>query len=346
VSDQYTRADSLREYLTGATSDGGAQASPAASLGGYRSSTEALSLGILITGILPGTAVQYAGGANPIGAGILTALDTNHLAWQPAGATQQGPPAFFVSTGDVKVVEAYGAPGQYLRVQGTLPFTPGACGVVLSYLVDNFFGFDDVTITQAAGGFSEYRATVVRNQSTSAIGNFQRWVALLGTPQTPNVGSLPASGAGILSTNGTFIDWPTTGWCRIATSSGSLREIVYYNARTNTALTVPAAGRALLGSSSSAGAATDVISPVPGVALGVDPTGVIPFGTAIQTIANANTPPTGVTWATGITPATGAQIGAMAVNYQVGIWAWRQMPAGAVSTPQAVTLFNDNFNAF
>jgi len=52
----YDHADSLRRYLTGATSDGGAQASADASLGGYCSSTQigglVASIASPITGII------------------------------------------------------------------------------------------------------------------------------------------------------------------------------------------------------------------------------------------------------------------------------------------------------
>jgi hypothetical protein len=344
VPAQYTRADSLREYLTGASSDGGSQSNPLLSLGNYRSATEALSLGITIINPITGVIVQYAGGANPIGNGILTAIDTSHLTWQPSTATSPGAPAGFTGSADTEIVEADGSPGQYLRITGTTPFSIGVSTVSLSYLADNVFGFDDITIANAASGLNEYRATMIRNEGTGSISSFQRWIATLGTSQTSNIAVLSSSGSGIISTSGSFATWPASGWCQIQTSTGTLKEVVYYTARTLTSLTVSTRG--MLGTTATSGAITDSIFPCPGVSIAVDPTGVQSFGADIQSVANANTAPTGVTWNLGLTQSSGLQIGTLAVDQQVGIWMWRQIPPGAVSTPQAVTRLLDSFNAF
>jgi hypothetical protein len=345
---QFTRADCLREYLTGALSDGGVQTVPDLSLGGYRSSTEAVSLGITISNPLTGVSILYAGGGNPVGVGTLTAVDANHLSWAPFGASSPGLPASFNGTSDTEIVEGL-ISGQYLRISGTTPFTPGNSQITLAYIRNNLFGFDDVSIAQALSGVSQFRASLVRNEGYGGVTGWQRWLTTLGPTSRPDVTQLPSSGSGTLSTSGLLADfssWPTSGWCRIENSGNTLREIVYYSSRTNTVLTIPSTGRGLFLTTPSAGSSTDFIYPVPGVAIGIDSAGAQSFGSSIQTIANQTTAPSGITWNVEITPANGLQLGSLPMDEQIGIWIWRQIPANAVATPASLVQFNNNFSAF
>jgi hypothetical protein len=342
---QYTRADALREYLTGASSDGGSQNDPTMCLGDYRSSTEAVSLGIAIYNALTNVQVLYASGANPIGNGTLTAVDTNTLTWQPPGALTPGTYANFSGTNVVGIVEGP-VPGQYLRVKVTTPLTPGQSTIALSILYDNFFGFNDVDIADAAAGISEYRASIIRNESAGSVTGFQRWLDVLGTQQISDGGQLGSSGSGTITTSGSLADWPEAGWCQVRDNTGTLRETVYYTTRTNTILTVPSAGRSLLGTSAQAGAVTDTIYPTPGIAIALEPGGSQVFGSTIQVIADANTAPASVTWNQELTAAGGLQIGTVAAGYQVGVWIWRQVPPGAIATPQNPIELLDYFLAF
>ncbi len=343
---QLTRADSLREYFTGGTSDGSVQTNPQLSFGSFRSATEAASLGMVISTPIPNCTLVYAGGANPVGIGTLRAVDSAHLTWQPAGAALAGPPTGFTGLGDTNIVEADGAPGAYLRITAPGSFTPGTSGITLSYLADNVFSMDDVSVASAVTGISEYRATMVRNESASLVTAFQRWIATLATQQVSNVAQLTGSGAGTITTSGSFLDWPSTGWCRIETAGGTLKEVVYYSAKTIDSLTVPAAGRARLGTSAAAGTNTDKVYSVPGIAIAIDPFGVQASGTSIQLIAGSTTAPAGVTWNIGITAATGLQIGNLGVSQQVGLWMWREIPPGAISTPSVLNKTLDSFQAF
>lgn len=343
---EYTRADALREYLTGASSDGGTQTNPSASFGNYRSSTEAMSLGINIFNAIPGVQILYIGGSNLIGNGTLSASDANHLAWQPNTYSGFGPPSYFVGDGDIGIVEAQGNPGAYLRIQATETFQSGAADILINWIPDGIFGFDEVSISQATSGESEYRATILRNESSNPVSALSRCISLLGTPQVSNSAHLSGSGAGIITTTGSFTTWPASGWCNVSSSSGTLKELIYYTSRTGTSLTVPSAGRGLLGTSATAGASTDVVSPVPGTAIALDINGVQSFGSAIETIANATTAPVGVTWNLGITSTGGLQVPILLPNQQIGIWMWRQIPPGAIATPFARTQVNTQFNAY
>lgn len=341
---EYTRADSLREYLTGAASDGGAQSSPAASLGNYRSSTKAAYLGIYIENAITNVTVDFAGGGNPLGVGQLQAVDANTLQWRPAGATSYGPPAVFVGPAEVGVVESNANPGQFLRVTGSPPFSVGVSDIKLTALVSGHVGFPELSPADAAAGVTHYRAGIIRNEGPGPVTLFKRWIGTLGTAANSGAAALPSSGPGTIVTTGNFIDWPLSGWVRIVTNAGTLREIVYYDGRNNTTLNV--VGRALLGTSAAAGATTDLLYPVPGIAIALDPDGVEAFGSNIQTIANATTAPTGVTWKTGIVAADGIAVASLAAGQQIGVWYRRHVPAGARASGLSYVRTLESFSAY
>jgi hypothetical protein len=343
MPEQYTRADSLYEYLTGTSVDGAAQPDPSLSKGNHRSSTEAVSLGILINNPISGVVIQYAGGGNPVGTGTLIAVDANNLKWKAPGASDFGPPANFPILSTTRVVESEEA-GQYLRIYGSPPFSLGSSSVVLSYLMDNVFGMNDVASADASAGVSDYRATIVRNESTGTVSNFKRWIALLGTTQTCTVALPGGTVSGTLQTGGSFIDWPSTGWCQVRSSGGILKEVVYYTSRTNTVLTVPGGARALLGTVATAGTVGDVLYSVPGIAIALDPSGLQAFGSFIQSVGSGA--PAGVTWSLEITETTGLSVPAILPFQQFGVWMWRQMPAGSIATPSALTKVLDSFSSF
>ena len=341
---EYSRADSLREWLTGAASDGGAQSDPAMSFGNYRSSTPAVCHGLVIDSAITNVTVDFASGGNPEGAGRLRASDANTLAWSPPGETAFGPPAVFVGPAEVGVVEANSTPGRYLRVTGSPPFSVGTSTITLTALISNAFGFPEVSEADALAGITQYRAVLIKNQGPGPVTLLKRWIGLLGTPADCGGARLAAAGNGTIITNQTLVDWPAVGYAQVRKNDGTLREIVYYSSRTNISINVVA--RALLGSSSTAGVASDTIYPVPGVAIAANDAGVQAGGSAMQTIANATTAPTGVTWNTGITSATGVSIATLAAGQQVGLWLKREVPAGAVASPLALVKIDGSFSAY
>lgn len=343
---EFTSADSLREYLTGAASDGGAQTAPDLSLGGHRSSTEVVTFGISLANPVPNVYVDYASGSNPPGAGSLLSDGVSVLQWRPAGDANYGPPTVFNGVGVKGTVEAAGRPGNFLRLTVTTPLNPGNATVTLSYIRNTFYGFPDVTAAQATAGIIQYRAAMLKNVGGSAVVNVKKFLATLGTVRGSDVAALGSSGAGFITTSGSLADWPTSGWCQVRAADGSLREVVYYASRTNASLTIPTSGRSLLGTSASAGVLSDLIYPVPGLAVAVDPAGVIEAGTGVQTVASATTSPSGVTWNTGLTEATGVQVGDLAPGQQAAIWVKRHVPAGAVAGPSFLNKVYDHFNAF
>jgi hypothetical protein len=344
MADNMTRADSLRQYLTGAASDGGTQTSPDSSLGNFRSSTEAVSMSIVVGSPVSGLTVDYASGANPVGAGSLIVSTGNVCQWQPAGAGSAGP-AQTIASGETKVLEANGNPGQYIRVScSNNSMTPGTATVTLAVAINNVFGMTDVSSAQAAAGGNDYRGVMLKNVASGNVASTKIFIAQVGTSQTSNSAQLGSSGSGTITTTGSLSDWPASGFAQIRTSGGTLRETVYYSSRTGTSLTVPAAGRAMLGTSAAAGNASDTIHAVPGIAIAIDTAGVT-NAASIQTIANGNAAPTSVTWNQGLTANTGLQVGTLAAGQQCGIWIWRATPVGAISAVNVLTPITLNFDA-
>lgn len=342
-----SRADSLREYLTGALTAGGAQEHAHLSLGGHRSSTEAESLTLTqaapLTGLAPHP-YMFAGGGNALGVGTLRAVDANTVQWKCAGGDYG--PTVSIAPGEWKIVETAYQPGAYLRIyRSNSQDIIGTDSITLSRKLNNVYGFSDVSVAQATAGIpGQYRATMLVNESPSSVLGVKRWIGLLGTSQTADgVDVLGASGAGVLSTAGSFASWPETGFCHIKTGA-TTREIVYYSERTDTTLTVSARG--LLTTSAEASVAGDVLYPVPGVAIAFDPDGITDPGVAIQTAADEFTSPTHApAWSIGIDAASGLVLGDMATDKQVGFWLWREVPPGAVSTISAPVVIEDQYDA-
>ncbi len=338
-----TRADSLWEYLTGASSDGGAQSDPDAALGNYRSSSEAQSMSVSIASPISNITIEFASGGNEIGDGTLNVVDADTLQWKCYGESYGASVA--IANGETKIVETSGLPGGFLRVTRTSATAlTGTATVTLSSRLNNVYALDDVSSDEATAGDTEYRATIIVNESVASIAAFKRWIGTFGTAQVSNTTQLGASGAGTIVTTGSFSDWPEQGWCHIKNGAAT-REIVYYSERTSTVLTVPATGRGLLGTTAAAGSATDDIHAVPGFAIAKDTDGITSGGAAIQTIGDEDTPPTSVSWSTGITAATGLDIGAMLSGEQIGIWIKREIPVSAIATTEASSLILDSFDA-
>jgi hypothetical protein len=341
MPDQMTHADSLRLYLTGAASDGAAQANADASLGGFRSSSEITHLASAVTSPISNITIGFVSGANGTGTGTLTATGADTLTWSAPGGSAGA--AQTIANGETKILEANGAPEKFVRVTRTSATALGGTATVtLTNEFNNVIGFDNVSSAEAAAGDLEYRAIMARNVSATGVKNVKAYVGTLGTQLVSGAAQLSASGAGSVGpASGAFTDWPSSGYCRIESSANALKEIVYYSSRTNSALTVPAGGRGRLGTSAQAGASTDKIYPVPGIRIGRE----TPASNAIQTVANESTPPTGITWSTGITADTGVSIGDLAAGALHGLWIERAVVAGATAEAQVINKISWSFDA-
>lgn len=345
MPDEKTRADSIRTYLTGAGSDGGAQTDPDASLGNFRSSTLAALMGISITSPISGITVEDVAAENGEGVGSLEASGSSELKWTPPGGTQGV--AVTIANGETKIVEGGGVGefNKWIRVNRTSasPLS-GTATVTLADVFNDVVGFDNVSSAEASAGDDEYRAVMMKNENPTQIDNLKVFIKTLGTQRVSDTTQLPGAGAGTIETTGSFADWPDQGWCHIKDNGGTTREVVYYSSRTATVLTVPSTGRARLGTSAGAGAADDTLDAVSGIRIGHEAPSGQPAG-FIQTIADEDTAPGAITFNIEITAALGVQIGSLATGNIAGLWIHRETPAGAVADANVLHHIGYQFDA-
>lgn len=344
MADVKTRADSIHMFLSGAGSDGGAQSDPDASLGGFRSSTRVEPSGFIIQtpGQLPELQILRMAGEDGEGVGTITRSDDDSLTYQAPGDTI-GVAQKVLDT-ETKVLES-GTPSLYVVVKrnGTLPFIGTLTFKVVERL-NGAIGFDDVNDSERAAGDDEYRGVVLKNESGSDIENLRSFLGELATSQTTDVAQLPAAGAGTIETSANFNDADDEGYFQVRDSGGTLREIGYYSSRTSVELTVPATGRGLLGTTASAGAATDTVHFVPGLRIAKEAPSSQPSG-SFQTIPNENTAPTGVTFDAPITDAGGIDTGELDAGFIGLIWMHRQVPSGMIATARQRAVLKHGFDA-
>lgn len=327
MADPGTGPDTITKFLTGAASDGGAQADPDAALGNYRSSTKVEEIAVSeVVSPIANVTIDSAAGYNGPGDGTLTASGVDELTWTPPGGTPGA--AVTILNGETKVLEGpAGSQEKYIIVSRTTAVDlTGSATVTLSDVANNVIALDNISTVEAAAGSNKYRAIMLKNNSAASV-DVELWLSVNGTQQTSDSGQLPASGAGSAQTSGSFSDWDDSGFAFIE-NAGVLREIVYYSSRTASELIVPAAGRGALGTSESAGAGTDIIYPIPG--LRIAPEAAV--ADQIQTIANEDTSPTGRTWNTSV-DATNGISATIAAGELLGIWIDREVVAGTVPDP-------------
>lgn len=341
MTTELSRADSVRRFLSGATSDGGVQTDPDAALGNFRSATQITELTFSVTSPISDVTVEWASGNNSEGAGTLTAIDSTTLAWTPPGGSQG--PSVAIANGETKILEGGGgALDSYLRVSRTSATAlTGAATVTLSYALNSLF--DDKTSAEQAAGSTDYRCEVLKNVSTAQVNDMKAYLGTLGTDATSDTTVLPASGLGTIETTGSFADWPDSGAVAIY-DGATLREIAYYTSRTNTILTIPAAGRGILGTSAAAGAVTDTVMAVPMLRIATETPSSQSTG-FFQTIADEDTSPTSVTFSTPHLVADAISIGNVAAGNIHAIWYERETPVGATAEPQNVNILKFDYDA-
>lgn len=340
---EYTRADALRIYLTGAGSHGGAQADVDASLGDYASSTEAVFLTSFIESGLDNIDVDHVGGLNGPGTGTLRAVTSGSIAWTPPDGNEGA--AVAIANGETMIVEGGADPvgseipgGKFLRISRTSATALNGSAVVeLGDLYDSVVGMPVITSAQATAGVTIYRCLALRNeQSASAkLRNLRVWVEALEGADVIDGGDeahdtvLAGSGSGTIEIGAAqendFSGWPTSGWCLTENAAGTARELVYYTSRTSRILTVPAAGRALGGTSARAMGTDDVIIAHPGITLAFEEPSAQPGG-------SFDTPsPSGLTWDSPREAIAAFEKATLNAGFQVGLWLRWHVPAGAVA---------------
>ena len=179
-----TRADALVAYLSGADEDGGVQGDPALSLGGFRSSSRAASLGVLIDDPIRGLRVDFASPGNPlgfggvdgVGVGSLRALSDDVIVWTPpdGDAPAARGPAVTIASGQQRLVEG-ADPAAYLLVTrtGAEPLV-GQSTLTLTRGYNDLFGQSNVA--DVADAPRTYRLLVLRNAGGGTIRDLRVWI--------------------------------------------------------------------------------------------------------------------------------------------------------------------------
>lgn len=356
MSDERTRADALRFFLTGASSHGGAQASPGGSLGRFASSSLAEFLASSVSGSgLSNVTVDYIGPTNGTGTGTLSAVTVDKLAWTPPGGAQGN--AITIANGETKILEGrvlsggdyVTDPSRYVRVTRTS--TDDLTGARTFSLADQYNNVVGMSYTASAGassGVTVYRCIACRNvyQAARDITGLSAWLRPsafafeIDGASKPFFEKLPSSGPGsIEGLNANLSSWPPSGYALITDSAGAVQEVVYYSSRTQTTLTIPAAGRGLLTTSATVMAATDIVRPWDGLALAWEAPASQPSG-SFGGYSGGFVAPSGLTWSypyssatatTAVDPGSGTA-GSLEQGEQVGLWLRYEVPAGAVAS--------------
>ena len=325
-----TRADAIRLHLTGAGADGTSQPDPAASLGGFRAAEEHESRAPLIEGGISNLDLVFASGLNDAGVGSLTAVGEDLVGWTGSGASARSESEEILN-GESIILEDPVEPGRFARARRfSAAQLEGSQAARLHPVFGNAIGQGDVTGTEQAAGKTSYRALILKNAQTVPVALIRSYLDFLATGQISDAAQLPAAGAGTLGTVGTFVGWPQAGFCLIREANGTLREAIYYLTRTDTVLTVLAAGRAQLGTSAAAGAATDTLDAISGIRMGREDLSSQPSG-SIQTIASETTAPGGVTFQLAWDRDSALDLGVLAANWGRGLWFERNTVAGATA---------------
>jgi hypothetical protein len=337
MADQYTNADVLGLFLTGATSDGGSQPDPSLSFGNYRSSSEENQAGFFLNSSIRGVIIEKVAGANGVGLGSLQAVGGNSLRWT---APNDSPgEVVAIANNETKMLQSGGDASKYIIVsRHTASDLTGSATVNLVSVFNNAIGSSNVPDSEA---LVKLRCLAIKNVSSAVITNLKVWLGTLGTQRVSDAGQLGTSGAGTIETGGSFVNWPIAGFCRITTAAGTLREIVYYSSRTKTTLTVPAAGRGLLGTTAGAGASDDKLDAVPGIQIAQETPTNNHFTVASD--EHDTNSVSGLTWSTGITAATGLNVDSLAAGSMVGIWLWLVVVSGRSASPQMENLLKWRF---
>jgi hypothetical protein len=174
-----TGIDTLVAYLSGANADGGTQTDPAASLGGYRSSTRAAGLGVLVSNPIAGIRVDWASPGNGVGAGLLEVAGDDSVRWTPPDAAPGE--AVTISNGQQRLITASSAAKYVLATRTTADALAGSSVLTLTRSFNDLFGGTDVDLDTETGD-PRYRLLVLKNAGTALIRSLLVW---LGTCDGP-----------------------------------------------------------------------------------------------------------------------------------------------------------------
>jgi len=328
---EFSGAASLVPYQSGGASDGAATPTdPDLSIGNYRTSN-----------VVPPFTMSHASPVDYLTTDVISAecgegdhtikANTSDTVSFAADGGAEGAEVTILN-GETKVITDLNNANKWARVSRTSASPMANTQVTTTtWKANNAVGMDDVTSAERSAGESEYRLVVWKNESSSAVTDVNLYLASLGTTRATSTAQLGASGGGTITVGGVLTDWPTSGICRIEDSGGTLRENVYYSSISGSDIIVPAAGRAWGVSTSTAGQATDTVTPTPGIEIAHQAHSSDQYDAP----ADAYTAPTTPTFSTPIS-ATGSDviaIGTVAAGGHLGVWTHREIVACATTTP-------------
>lgn len=345
MASEHTGADSIRLYHTGAAAHEDAQTDPDESLGNYRSSTRLDGMTASHSAAISNLTLDFVHWSNGEGAGQLRAVSSSTVAWQAPGGSEG--PAVSIGTGETKILVDGDDPGKYVQVTRGGGSLSGTDTVTLTDPFNNALAHDNVSDSERSAGDTEYFCIAFHNGGSVDVGNLKLRILPIGTQRVSATAQLSGSGAGTITiASGTFADWPDAGFCLIQTSGGSEKEVVYYSSRTTTSLTVPSTGRAQMGTSATAGAATDLIQAIPPISIGKeDPTAQPDGHYTDNTSAGEGTAPGGVTFSRPISTTTALSVGTLEPDEQVGLWVRRHVAASSVNLAEVLMSIAYSFDA-
>lgn len=313
--------DALRVYGSGAASDGGAQADPDLNLGGFRSSTECQPYAVF--GGMLGIVIERASGGMLTGEGILESDGTGRLRWTEPGSSTPGDWKF-VGANAVTVLS--GVEGLRVRRTGGIP-PAGAKSIRILDQYNNAFGQDNASNAERAAGNTQYRAFFLKNEGIATL-TARLYLQQLGASRVISA-TYASSGAIAIAPTGGVKDWPLSGFFE----NQDTGEVLYYASRTDSTLTVPAAGRDVFAEvgGGAAGSIGDVLYAIPGQRIAKES----PVSGAVQTIAGETTAPTGLSFKHGVdTDDADVVSETLLPGQQVGVWTERRVVAGASARAQ------------
>jgi hypothetical protein len=327
MATNYTASRSAEWFLSGTIGATNAY-TQAGALGGSHLVSGVPCLAAKITNGLSNARLDFVSLGNTAGSATLIGSDTDELTFTGVGDTA-GTAVTYAATETLLVNSNDTDMAITVTKTDTNNFdTSTEMQIELLPVYNNAVAMGNVPNADRASGEDYYRAVYLRTHPDAtpiAVTSVKIWLDTLGTVATSDTTQLGASGSGTIETTDSYADWPAAGWVNID-NAGTTREIAFYTSRTATVLTIPAAGRGLLGTSAGAGAGTDTVTPVPGIRIAKE----VPVGGVIQTIADELTAPTGLTWDTGITNTTGLTEATLDATDGLGLWIHKEIPVGIV----------------
>jgi len=192
------RSDSLGFYLTGASSDGGVQTDPDASLGNYRSSTEVRLLGGIITENVPELIVERVTGDNGVGVGVIRSDGTN-IYYTPPGGTEGTGEA--IDDGETAILEGADRDKAVRVTRDGAGLKTGSLSLSLVDVFNNPIGMSNIPNADRVAGSTIYRAIMLRPRGLYGVLDIKFWLGTMtGTQSTISIGYEAQDGSGKIQT--------------------------------------------------------------------------------------------------------------------------------------------------